>query len=74
MKAESTILSRAETPEGVAGLCARATGALLAECEEVLCEHLRACRLRHVRRMVEVSREESSYLPHFTAIDADVNF
>ncbi len=72
MKAESTILSRAETPEGVAGLCARATGALLAECEEVLCEHLRACRLRHVRRMVEVSREESSYLPHFTAIDADM--
>lgn len=72
MKAETSIISRAESREGVERLEVRSAVSLLAECETALCEHLRACRLRHVRRMVELSREERLYLPHFTAIDGDM--
>lgn len=72
MQAETTILSRVEGSAAVAALSNRNTGALLAEAEEMLGEHLRRCGLRHVRRMVELSRAEMLCQPHFTARAGDV--
>ena len=62
MKAEHTILSRAEDEQSVARLCSRTAALLLAECESSLDEHLRACGFRHVRRL---TGERST--PHFSA-------
>lgn len=72
MQAETTILSRVEGAAAVAALSNRNAGALLAESEELLGEHLRRCAMRHVRRMVELSRAEMLTQPHFTAKDGDV--
>ncbi len=51
MQAEHTIISRAEGESAVAHLCSRTSDLLLAECESELVAHLRACGLRHVRRL-----------------------
>ena len=72
MKAIQTVLSRVEGADAVRRLSRRSTAALLAECEAELCQHLRDSRLRHVRRVVDVSHEESLLLPHFTVAVGDV--
>ncbi|MBQ2380657.1 MAG: hypothetical protein II295_09755 [Akkermansia sp.] len=72
MKEIQTVISRAEGADTVRRLSRRGTAALLAECEAELCQHLRDSRLRHVRRVVDVSHEESLLLPHFTVAVGDV--
>lgn len=71
MKDVISVISRAEGAAAVKELSSRSTAALLADSETALYEHLKACRLRHVRRMVEVSREEKLILPHFTVFVDD---
>lgn len=51
MQAEHTIISRVEGAAAVAHLRSRTAGVLLAECEEEIGSHLRACGFRHVRRL-----------------------
>ncbi len=51
MKAEYTIIRRAEDELSVARLSSLSAELLLAECEPELNKHLRACGLRHVRRL-----------------------
>ena len=62
MKAEYTILNRAEDEQSVAQMSSRSAELLLAECECSLDGHLRACGFRHVRRL---TGERST--PHFSA-------
>lgn len=67
MKAEHTILNRAEDAQAVAQMCSRSAAVLLAESEQTLDSHLRACGFRHVRRL---SGERAT--PHFSAaLDGD---
>lgn len=51
MKAEYTIIRRAEDEPSLARLSTLSAELLLAECESELSKHLRACGLRHVRRL-----------------------
>lgn len=62
MKAEYTILSRAENEQAAAQMASRSADILLAESEKPLEAHLRACRFRHVRRL---TGERAA--PHFSA-------
>lgn len=62
MKAEFTILNRAEEEQSVAQMCSRSAELLLADCERALDGHLRACGFRHVRRL---TGERAT--PHFSA-------
>ena len=63
MKAEHTILHRAEDAQAVAQMCSRSAALLLAECESAIDSHLRACGFRHVRRL---AGERAT--PHFSAV------
>ena len=63
MKAEYTILNRAEDEQAVAHLRTRSAALVLAECEHELEGHLRACKFRHIRRM-----DGERGAPHFSAV------
>ncbi len=72
MKTVQTVLSVAEESSAVLHLGNRAPDLLVAESESLLCEHLRSCGLRHVRRVSPIGPAEARMAaPHFTAADAE---